>query len=150
MMQVSINVSGTDQVRAMLARIGPVLTGKALAQTAEDVENYIEREAGRHEKTGALNRSIFKRRESDGSWIVGHDRQHAPHAVFVLFGTRAHVIKPKNKKALRWAGGGAFRFAKKVHHPGNAPDNWLQRAAALAPQIFEQHVAAQMRRATQG
>jgi len=28
------------------------------------------------------------------------------------------VIKPKNKKALRWAGSGAFSFAKKVHHPG--------------------------------
>jgi len=140
-MKININVTGSEAVRAMLDKIAPALSNKALAETAVKVEDYIRVEAGRHQKTGALNSSIFKKRTTDG-WDIGHDLQRAPHAVFVMFGTKPHLIKPKNKKALRWAGGGAFHFAKVVHHPGNKPDNWLKRAAAMAPQIFERAVQA--------
>lgn len=146
-MNVNINVTGTAQVRAMLQRIGPALADNALAQTAVKVEDYIRAEAGSHLKTGALNSSIFKRRTSEG-WEVGHDLQRAPHAVFVLFGTKAHLIKPKKKKALRWAGGGAFHFAKVVKHPGTKADDWLKRAAAMAPQIFAQAVQAHVNQLT--
>ncbi len=140
-MQISVNVTGTEKVRAMLERIGPALSKKALAETAVKVEDYIRAEAGHHLKTGVLNSSIFKKRTTDG-WDIGHDLQRAPHAVFVMFGTKPHLIKPKKKKSLRWAGGGAFHFAKVVHHPGSKPDNWLKRAAAMAPQIFERAVQA--------
>lgn len=140
-MKVTIDLTGTDKVRAMLQRLGPALSNQALAETAVKVEDYIRAEAGKHLKTGALNSSIFKRRTTDG-WEVGHDLQRAPHAVFVMFGTKAHLIKPKRKKILRWAGGGAFHFAKVVHHPGNKADDWLKRAAAIAPQIFASAVQA--------
>ena len=33
--------------------------------------------------------------------------------------TRAHVIRPKDKKALRFGGPGGFIFSKKVMHPGS-------------------------------
>lgn len=166
-MNVNINTTGVEQVRAMLQRIGPALTGQALAETVVKVEDYIRAEAGKHLKTGALNSSIFKRRNADGSWEIGHDLRRAPHAVFVMFGTKAHLIKPidggtyssykdangktvrkgiakggRGRTTLRWAGGGAFHFAKAVHHPGNKPDDWLKRAAALAPQIFASAVQA--------
>ena len=39
-----------------------------------------------------------------------------------------HRIAPK-KKVLRWAGGGAFKFAKWVNHPGYIGDNYMIRAA---------------------
>lgn len=140
-MQINVNVTGTDKVRAMLDKLGPALSNKALAETAVKVEDYIRAEAGKHQKTGALNSSIYKQRTANG-WDIGHDLRRAPHAVFVMFGTKPHLIKPKNKKALRWAGGGAFHFAKVVHHPGNKPDDWLKRAAAIAPLIFERAVTA--------
>ena len=60
------------------------------------------RGAGRHFKTGALFRSLYNRSIPHGR-EVGHDPQAAPHALFVNFGTRAHRIYPKSKKALRWA-----------------------------------------------
>lgn len=42
----------------------------------------------------------------------------APHAHLVEFGTKAHLIVPKNKKLLMF--GNLFqRFAKKVQHPGS-------------------------------
>lgn len=147
---ISINVTGVDQVRAMLQRIGPALSGQALASTALDIEHYIEQEAAKHNKKGALVRSIYKTRMADGSWELGHDPRVAPHALFVHWGTKKHDIRPKNKKTLRWASGGAFHFAKVVHHPGNKPDKWLERAATAAPQIFASHVAQQVAKLTQG
>lgn len=144
-MRVDVTVSGVDRVRAMMARIGPALSDQALSQTAVEVEDYIRAEAGHHQKTGALNSSIYKKRTGDGGWEIGHDLQRAPHAVFVLFGTKAHVIRPKTKKVLRWPAGGKFAFARQVNHPGNKPDDWLARAAAIAPLTFERHVSAQLR-----
>lgn len=148
-MKLNVNVTGTDQVRAMLARLGPALSNQALAETVVKVEDYVRAEAGKHFKTGALNSSIYKQRQADGSWEVGHDLQRAPHALFVMFGTKPHVIRPKNKKALRWSGGGAFHFAKVVRHPGNKPDKWLDRAAALAPQLFASAVQAHIQKLNQ-
>ena len=123
-MSITVNVSGTEAVRAKLAQLGDVLGRQALAATAVEVEEYVAQQAGVHNKTGALVRSVFKAKTADG-WLIGHDLQHAPHALFVHWGTRPHVIRPKNKKALRWASGGKFFFAKQVNHPGNAPDKWL-------------------------
>lgn len=39
---------------------------------------------------------------------------------FLEFGTKPHIIEPKNAKSLRWKSGSGdqFAFAKKVHHPG--------------------------------
>ena len=143
-MSITVNVSGTEAVRAKLAQLGDVLSRQALAATAVEVEDYVAQQASVHNKTGALVRSVFKTQTADG-WLIGHDLQHAPHALFVHWGTRPHVIRPKNKKALRWAAGGKFAFAKQVNHPGNAPDKWLERAAALAPAIFAKHVDAKLR-----
>lgn len=142
---IDVQITGTEQVRAALLRIGTQAAKQALAATAVEVERYIEQQAGHHHKTGALVGSIYKTRTPEG-WEIGHDPQRAPHAVFVHWGTRAHVIQPKNKKTLRWAGGGMFHFAKKINHPGNKADPWMERAAELAPGLFQQHVAAQLAR----
>lgn len=136
---IEVNVTGTQALRAKLERIGAVLTQQALDGTAVELEQYIEGEAATHHRTGRLVRSIYKAR-IPGGWTIGHDLQHAPHARFVIEGTRPHLITPKNKKALRWPVGGKFAFAKEVRHPGYKGDNYLQRAAALAPVVFERHV----------
>ena len=136
---IEVNVTGTEALRAKLQHIGEVLTQQALDSTALELEQYIEGEAAKHHKTGALVRSVYKA-PIPGGWFIGHDLRHAPHARFVIEGTRPHLITPKNKKALRWPVGGKFAFAKEVKHPGYRGDNYLQRAAALAPAVFELHV----------
>ena len=80
-------------------------------------------------RTGQLERSIDVKFNENGG-IVYIDSQSAPHGPFVHQGTRAHTIFPKNKKALRWApqGGGAFQFARVVHHPGTKSDPFLFNA----------------------
>lgn len=138
-MRITATSVGGPEVRAALHRLGqsPRL---AVDRTAEDIEDAIEAEAARHNRSGALVRSIFKRREA-GGWFIGHDPNIAPHARFVHWGTRPHLIVPKRKKALRWPSGGRFFFARKVNHPGNRSDAWLVRVARLAPQFFHRHIA---------
>lgn len=161
---IRIDVAGTEEVRAELARIGTVLTQKALAKTADDLEEYIDHAADRHTKTGALRRSIFNRKVGNG-YEIGHDLQKALYAKWVVKGSRPHVIRPKEggsyksyktiegkatrkgiakggapRQFLRWAIGGRFIFAREVHHPGYAGDDYISRAARLAPRMFAIHV----------
>ncbi len=144
-MNLDVKVTGDDKVRAMLLRIGERAAGQALNETVVETEDYIEGQAGKHTKTGALVQSIYTQRLRALAWEIGHNTQQAPEALFVHWGTRPHTIRPKAKKALRWPAGGAFAFAKVVHHPGYAGDPWLARAAVMAPRIFEQHVERVLR-----
>lgn len=143
-MKLTARTTGIAETRAELQRIG-ALPAKTLAVVADEVETFVEGEAAKHSKTGAIVSSIYLRR--DGSdFTVGHDGQRAPEALFLHWGSRAHVIRPKNKKVLRWAGNGLFHFAKKVNHPGYRGDPWMVRAATMAPRLFEQHLQAMLAR----
>jgi hypothetical protein len=48
------------------------------------------------------------------------------YARFVIDGTAAHDIRPKNAKALFWEG--AQHPVAVVHHPGTKPNDFVQRA----------------------
>ena len=145
-MKFTQDLAGTEAIRRKLEQIGDRLAKRALAETAEELEENVGEWAGRHTKpggTGALFRSIVARPLGDGSqWEIGHDLQVAPHALFVHWGTRPHKIKPKNKKMLRFPVGGKFAFAREVNHPGYHGDPWLAEQAAEAPKIFERRVNA--------
>jgi hypothetical protein len=145
-MKFTQDLAGTEAIRRKLEQIGDKLAKRALAETAEEIEENVGEWAGRHTKpggTGALFRSIVARPLGDGSqWEIGHDLQVAPHALFVHWGTRPHKIKPKNKKMLRFPVGGKFAFAREVNHPGYRGDPWLAEQAAAAPKIFERRVNA--------
>ena len=146
-MILNVKIEGLDAIRSQFARLGKA-PAQALAVTAEKVEDYIQSQLGRHAKTGALERSLGKKR-IPGGWEVGHDSRVAPYARFVHDGTRPHLILPNKKKALRWPVNGSFRFSKKgVKHPGTEPDKWMERAAAQAPNIFRKALEAQLAQRT--
>lgn len=142
-MTIQVDLISDEGMRRRLAAV-PGAVQKAGAQTAVQIEDLLEQGAGRHAKSGAIERSIFKR-SINGGWEIGHDMQVAPHARFVHDGTRPHVIEPNKRKALRWPVPGKFAFAKRVNHPGYAGDAWLDRAAAKAPVIFNQLVQQHLR-----
>ena len=50
------------------------------------------------------------------------------YARYVNDGTRPHIIRPKNAKALRFRVGGQIVYAKVVHHPGTRANPFLDRA----------------------
>ena len=137
-MNITIDLTGIEGIRAQFAKLGNA-PQQALAVTAEKVEDYVQSQIGKHAKTGKLEQSLGKTR-IPGGWEIGHDSRTAPYARFVHDGTKPHLIFPSKKKALRWAGGGLFHFAKVVHHPGNKPDKWMDRAAAQAPIIFKAQI----------
>jgi hypothetical protein len=51
------------------------------------------------------------------------------YAFFIEFGTRPHIIRAVNAKALHWKNSsGGDVFAKVVHHPGTEPYPFIRNA----------------------
>jgi hypothetical protein len=93
-------------------------------------------------RTGNLGRSIRIGRvtPTEAETIAG-----ASYAIYVHEGTRAHDIRPKNRKALAFPAdsgsatlggrvrkGGKVRFAKRVRHPGTKANPFMLRGAKKA------------------
>lgn len=133
-----------DDVASALGRLTKDKISLALAKTVEDLEDYIAKEAAKHNRAGFIVRSIGIRRLGPLSWEIYHDPRVAPHALFVHDGTKAHTISPRRKKMLRWpsgvGGGTGFVFARQVNHPGYKGDPWMERAKAASYDIFSRHI----------
>lgn len=80
-------------------------------------------------KSGQLERSINELTNYIGTkGKVFLDDGVAKYGKYVHEGTKAHDIKPKNKKSLYFVVGGKKVFSKKIHHPGTKEDQFLYRA----------------------
>jgi hypothetical protein len=110
-------------------------------------------------RTGNLGRSIRIRRVTpkEAQTIAA-----ASYALYVHEGTKAHDIRPKNRKALRFPAdggsstlggrvrsGGKVRFAKRVRHPGTKANPFMLRGAQKAVQAagFASYVIERWNRA---
>jgi hypothetical protein len=63
--------------------------------------------------------------------VVGkHVRVESSHpaTLYVIKGTRPHVIRPRYRKVLKFTTRGTTVFAKVVHHPGTKPNDFLTKA----------------------
>ncbi|MBE2294770.1 MAG: hypothetical protein IAF00_07455 [Phycisphaerales bacterium] len=142
---IEIKPEGIAEVRAAFKKLVPELQQQALNDLAQVAFDTAQRQVDTHTQTGALARSLRLRPDGDDAWIIDHDTQHAPHAVFVHWGTRAHDIRPRDKKVLRWTQGGGNRtsyvFARFVRHPGYEGDPWLVTAAEEAIRQFDRIVS---------
>jgi len=138
---IEVNVQGIEAIRATFARLVPEAQTKVLKGLAQVAFDTAQRQVDTHTQTGALARSLRLRSDGDDGWIIGHDQQHAPYAPFVHFGTRPHIIRPREKKSLRWPSGAGgktgFVFAKWAKHPGFSGDPWLVQAADEAVRQFD-------------
>jgi hypothetical protein len=123
------------------------LDKRTVQKLAQFTFDESQKGAGRHNKTGALFQSLYNRSLPNGR-AVGHDPQRANHAQYVLLGSRPHKILPKNRKALRWAKGGKFFFAKGVNHPGYRGDPYLFMAGDAALRNFAAFVDAAFKEST--
>ena len=146
-MTLFIKFEGLSDAVGTLRRLPAGLEKTTILRMSQVAYDEAQRGAGRHNKTGALFQSLFNREIPNGREI-GHDPQRAPHAIFVQLGTRPHEIRPKNKKALRWSGGGKFFFAGKVNHPGYIGDAYLINAATLAVREFSRILDESLKEAT--
>lgn len=149
---IELNIEGLDAIRDTFKRLVPDVQQQVLKDLAQTAHTHAQSQVDIHTKTGALARSLFLKPDGESAWIVGHNLQTAPHAVFLHWGTRAHVIKPRDKKVLRWVGekgattrnaqgrfvsGTKFIFARFVHHPGYKGHAYLVEAADEAVRQFD-------------
>lgn len=82
-----------------------------------DARNYV------HKRSGRLRDSL--RAEVQGK-VLRVGSLDCNYASDVELGTAAHVILPRNKKALHWPG--ADHPVARVNHPGTAPMPYLRPA----------------------
>jgi len=83
----------------------------------DEVHDFIDARRGFTPRTGQLQQSINWHPNGGGAATV---YANADYAGFVENGTEAHVIRPRDRQALRFpGGGGGFAFARVVNHPGS-------------------------------
>lgn len=97
------------------------------------------------DRSGALSASVGVA-GPDGSYsantltaTVGAGKKYAR---WVELDTKPHLIKPKYRKALRWAGPNGFVFARVVKHPGTKGTHFLANAVenVALPKLHEELV----------
>ncbi len=63
----------------------------------------------------------------------------ASYAPYVEFGTKPHVIEPKDKKALYWPG--AEHPVRRVNHPGTKANDFMGRIVRTAQEDINEQFA---------
>lgn len=107
---------------AAYARSNPAVL-RDLSERMARVEAASVRQVGK--RTGNLVRSRRKTVNVRGgrpSVTLGY---YTPYALLHHEGTKPHLIRPRNKKVLRFVAGGRVVFAHQVRHPGSRPNRFL-------------------------
>lgn len=98
---------------------------RQVKMAVRDIREYARDHHRFVTRSGMTEKSIMSEtNENQGTVYLGSST-----AVFQHEGTKAHLIVPRSKKALRWVNGNEFIFAKKVRHPGIKADPFLYSAA---------------------
>jgi hypothetical protein len=125
---VSFNVSTSfrlDQGRiARLLRLPSGVVDRNLRRRVERVQRSAERLA-----PGSMGQTITSsiRYTSDGP--VGSITVRHPAALFVVYGTRPHIIRPRRRDGvLRFTVNGRVVYAKYANHPGTQPNRFMIEA----------------------
>lgn len=131
-MTISIKVEGdTALVAKCTSGLYKDLAKKAVERLLDIASDELDSQTPR--RTGRLIGS--KRRESGEQ--SGKIMLTAPHAGIIERGTKAHLIRPREKKVLWFEGHAAMR----VSHPGTTGRHMLQKAKEKAdsalPQVLE-------------
>ena len=131
-----MTVEGMDALLRRMKAIGepqPLLRALQLS-TIHEAQALVPR------KTGLLQRRIIPGALTNDHAIVKAD---TPYAAPVEFGSKPHIIRPKNGRVLAWGGNrrlsGRLRsgskpdhFAAFVHHPGSKAHPYLIPGAKKA------------------
>ena len=125
---IKINTSEIDKFAVELIKLSEESKGnvqKAIKKSAFNIESQAKKNLASNKSvvTGHLRRSIATKM---GDLEATIHTSNVKYAVIVEKGSKAHVIRPKNKKALYWKG--ASRPVKMVNHPGTKPKPYLEPA----------------------
>jgi hypothetical protein len=139
MADFQIQIQGLSELTANLAKapsIAAPILQRALAASQAVLAKHTTKGTVPW-RTGFLVQS-FRAELTTGILRWFPTASYAPH---VEFGTKPHVILPKNKKALYWPG--AAHPVRRVNHPGTKPNDFMGRIIDTAqPDIDSTFVQA--------
>ena len=122
---IKINTNEIDKFAVELIKLSEESKGnvqKAVKKSAFNIESQAKKNLASNKSvvTGHLSRSITTKM---GDLEATIHTSNVKYAVIVEKGSRPHVIRPKNKKALYWKG--AKIPVKLVNHPGSKAKPFL-------------------------
>ncbi len=135
---MKIEIDGASELAKTLNTLEDVIVDSFWEDVEVNLFKNIERMSKKYNDTGTLSRNIYSDSGDgyaevgirDDGMMVNWDGAKVNYASFILHGTRAHMIKPKDKKALRWvSGSGRFAFSKGHMVSGIKKDNFLEKSA---------------------
>lgn len=132
---MKITVSGVEETFDLLDDVINKYPYETIVEITDDVYENAKKNIAPHWATGNMETNLQQRVHrqellgevyiSDDGMMVEWKGKMVNYALFVHFGSKPHVIEPKKKKSLRWAGVGDFVFAKKINHPGYRGDPFM-------------------------
>ena len=125
---IKINVDEIDKFAVELTELSEKSRDnvqKAIKKSAFNIEANAKKNLASNKSfvTGQWRRSIATKM---GDLEATIHTSNVKYAVIVEKGSKAHIIRPKNKKALYWKG--AKRPVKLVNHPGSKAKPYLEPA----------------------
>lgn len=94
---------------------------------------------------GALREGLAPRSVEIPDGVSLQTVSDRPYAKYVIGGTGPHLIEARTARALRfWVEGGDIVFAKRVNHPGTAPNPFYREAKDEIDAIVRDQVRASM------
>ncbi len=139
-MPIKAEIRGERALLDFVSRLPRQLSKEVTSEAAkEGFQMLAKATESKHRETGAMRRSIFNRRSGTDGRQIGFDPNIAPHAVYVLRGTRPHVIVPRNKSILKfyWERIGETVFRQSVNHPGYEGDDMILEAVNRIQRIMK-------------
>jgi hypothetical protein len=123
-MPYEIKVENLEELRAAFKK-APDITAEELESATKEAGKLVlaTEKSEVPIKTGALRRSITM----DYRPISVSIYPTVKYALPVHEGSSPHVIVPVRKKMLAFRKGGKLIFARRVNHPGNKPNKFVER-----------------------
>lgn len=121
-----------------------------LIREALKKEAPVNKSTDRRVRPGRLRDSIRSEDKTTGTGTTVTFLTHVPYGKYVIEGTRPHDIEVKAARALYWEERGIGHFAKRVHHPGTAPNDFPERACRPLETVIQRRLAEIIREALGG
>lgn len=112
------------QAERVAQRHGDQLVTLAMVRTFSRASVTAPVDTGNLRALHRMNKRVGKRR------VVGQVFSDANYSMAVHNGARAHVIRARKAKALRFQQGGQIVYRASVNHPGVRARPWLAQALA--------------------
>lgn len=122
-MSAQVTIDPGRIAQALRLRNGVV--ARRLGKRADRVARIAAREA-----PGTMGAYVTSRVVDGPGGLQGVITCDHPAVLYVLDGTRPHLIRPRRAQALRFTIGNRVIFARLVRHPGTRANNFLGRALA--------------------